>query len=282
MTDTSSMMKTIRASSLPMLFNCPKQFMHKTEAEDYGKEAGEESAQTGSLVHLGIAAYHETSDTRKGVKAIELGACKFPLADVKKALGWFHKYPAKYATNAKGKVKFIEQKVTFALPGTKDETITVIGTVDLVVESATAIYVIDHKSGPGPADYMLKQYAPQIAAYMFGVWHLMKRPKKPVFGFVCRIQDLHWADGKFYHDIGFDLKGAEKKLNEAAALYELHTVVSTPGKHCSYCPLVHPHCWLTPQGAGGEKSATNMQGGTRRALTNIADLFKANNTKQEN
>ena len=267
-------MKTIRASSLPMLFNCKKQHMHRTEAEDYGQEAGEESAQTGSLVHLGIAAYHQTNDTREGIKAIERGAAKYPLADVKKALAWFYKYPAKFTARNLGEVRFVEHKVTFSLPGTKKEAVAVIGTVDLVIESQTEIFVIDHKSGQSPPEYMLRQYAPQVAAYMMGVSVLYgKRNKKPIRGIVSRLQDLHFTDGRFYHPIGFELDHAEILLKQAGALYEMNSVVSTPGKHCDYCPLNFPQCFMTPKGEGGSK---DKRGGiiARQALTTIDQLFK--------
>ena len=267
-------MKTVRASSLPMLFNCKKQHMHRTEAEDYGQEAGQESAQTGSLVHLGIATYHATNDTREGTKAIERGAAIFPLADVKKALAWFYKYPAKFAARNFGEVRFVEEKITFSLPGTKKQAVAVIGTVDLVLESPTEFIVIDHKSGQSPPDYMLRQYAPQIAAYMMGISvKLGKRNKKPIVGYISRLQDLHFTDGRFYHPIGFDLAQAGILLKQAGALYEMYEPVSSPGKHCEYCPLNFPQCFMTPEGTGGSKEKIGRMG--RQALTTIDQLFKS-------
>jgi hypothetical protein len=189
---------------------------------------GGELAQTGSLVHLGIAVYHQTQDTQKGRKAIESGAGLFPLADVQKALNWFLKYPAKFVATSPGKVKLTEIEVAFEMPYTKKENIAVVGHVDLVLENPTTILVVDHKAGPSPSEYMLRQYLPQIAGYIYGVWVFLGRPegkKAPKFkGFITRIQDLHRSSADFWYDTQLDLPGAMRILSQAACLLELHGV----------------------------------------------------------
>lgn len=246
--------------------------MQRTTAEDYGKEAGEELAQTGSLFHAGVATYHTTKSSKEGIRTIERGAKQFPLADMKKALGWFHKYPAKFTARNLGEVKYVEHKVEFTLPHTTKEEIQIVGTVDLVVESATEIFVIDHKSGPSPSDYMLRTYPPQIAAYMYGVSKMYgPSNKKPIRGLISRIADLHFSAAQFYYPIGFDLKGAELLLKQAALLLEM-PAVSTAGKHCDYCPLSYPSCFLTPEGLGGTPGKTKRPG--LQQLSSPQDIFK--------
>lgn len=267
----------IRASSLPMLFSCPRLFMQKTQAEDYGKDAGEEPAQTGSLVHLGIAAFHAANGkTHAGIAAIERGASLYPLANQKKAMDWFLKYPGKFErrwTKNGYEVRFIEKQVTFTIPLTEGKTVPVTGTIDLVLESCNDWAVIDHKSGQPPIDWMKQHYDPQLAGYMAGAKETLipVSCNKPVFGYINRLQDLHHHAGDCFHKLEFDLAGANTRLKQAGALLALHTPVSIPGKHCSWCSLCHPHCYLTPEGTGGVAKEKGRQ--PLKVLTKISDVF---------
>lgn len=234
----------IRASNLPNLFACPNFFLYKTMTD--GMEAGGDAAQTGSIVHAGIALWEQNGDANKAILAMNHEhRTNFPLGEIGEAIRLFQKYVERTKSDKKGKTIYVEQKLSFEYPCAKiDETkqpIVINGTVDLVKELTDRYYIIDHKSGRMYGDEMVKSYAPQIAAYTYGVWLCkLQKTKKPVEGFITRLQDLARRDLPFYWKTHIDLDRAVAIMDMVAveiALLRMGVTKSTPGKFCDWCGM---------------------------------------------
>lgn len=210
-------------------------------------EPGGDAAQTGSIVHAGIAEWEKNGN--KALPAIQLmnkeHRSEYKQGDIAEALRLFQKYVERCKSDQKGKSKFVEQKLKFSYPCSKiDETkepLIIMGTVDLVKELTDRYNVVDHKSGRMYGDDMAKSYSPQIAAYVYGSWiNLLKKTKRPVRGYITRLQDLVRRDLPFYWDTHIDLDRAVHILDSVAhriALLRMGIIDSTPGKFCDWCGM---------------------------------------------
>lgn len=234
----------IRASNLPNLFSCPNFFVYKTMTD--GMEPGGDAAQTGSIVHAGIALWETNGDSNKAILAMNAEHRKnFPDGDIAEAIRLFQKYVERTKSDKRGKTIYVEEKIKFSYPCAKiDETkepLVIMGTMDLTKELTDRYYVIDHKSGRMYGDEMIKSYAPQIAAYVYGAWHCkLQRTKKPVIGWITRLQDLARRDLPFYWETHIDLDRAVHILDMVAveiALLRMGIKKSTPGKFCEWCGM---------------------------------------------
>lgn len=265
----------LRASLLPSLFRCPKMFhkMIRDNNDSTERSMGEEPAQTGSLVHLGINAYNSPGgNLRAGLRAINNARQEYPDGNHDKAYSLFNKYVDRLSAEPRGRVVYSEWKVTVKLPpATFDPTqeeIVITGTLDTVRDCGDIDYVEDAKTGMMSGGEMVKYYAPQLAVYMIGC---SLQRGKPVAGFITRVADLVRKDLPFWHPMGFDLAGAYKVLDvvrSRVASIRAGMIDVTPGKHCDYCPLTpYPTCFT-----GREVEAKQKR--QRTPLTNVEELFK--------
>lgn len=237
-----------------------------------GMEAGGDYAQTGSIVHAGIAAWEKLPDSNKAILLMNKEhKSKYPDGDIGEAIRLFQKYTERSKSDKRGKTEFIERKIEFHYPCSKiDETkqpIYIMGTLDLIKGFTDHYNVIDHKSGRMYGDDMVKSYSPQIAAYVYGAWEcLLGKTKKPVTGWITRLQDLVRRDLPFYWETHIDLDRAVHILDTVAvriALLRMGITDSTPGKFCDWCGM-----------AEFSKAESCVTGHRRIALPTVRDQKK--------
>lgn len=165
----------LRPSSTGKIFACPMSvFMTWIEQDDGGNSA----ADTGSMVHAGAAAFHNTKGTdefRKGAgdEAVVSSLDKFPQGNTEKALSIFAAYAAD-PKNSTADVVWCEQKVKLVLPPVSSDptgkSVVFIGTLDQVRRYQGVLQVWDIKTGSGKdanaslAEYLLQQVVYTLAA----------------------------------------------------------------------------------------------------------------------
>lgn len=217
----------LRASSLVKLAQCGLQL---TMIDGHSNEP----AETGSLVHLGIKAYHTLQKDKNAALAVMASSGKkFPLANPTKAKTHFTKYCDK--EHQWGNVIECEREIRFTLPAIEGPEIVVIGTLDQIRDS-DGLTVIDVKTGSKPASEMMQLYGPQLAAYQIGASLLY--PEKAIRAAILRTLDLvtggrvlypmPWTLGQCWDILAFvahDVAQVRRGLR-----------VPRAGKHCDYCP----------------------------------------------
>ncbi len=243
----------LRPSSLEKLVNCQVQYTMGIGEDDEGGAA----AQTGSLVHAAIAAFHQTEDESKrtaaAIEALGLNSPKFPLADLNEARLFLTPYltdprnkKAKFARDVNGKIA-IEYPITLTLdPHPLDPTkqpITIQGTLDQI-RVYSSERVSDYKSGTPSGWAMIHNHAPQVAAYMLGA----RASGFPgvTTGEIIRGRGYRTKDAKMpspegvFWSVPITVDGAYALLDRArlvVATMRAGYVDYGTGPHCSYCPL---------------------------------------------
>lgn len=224
------------------------------ESED---SEGGESAQTGSLVHAGVAEFHKTEgrlDARQKAawEAIAANRAKFPLADETEVRLFLTPYindprniSAVMARMPNGELA-VEQQVDFTLdPHELDPTkglIYIQGTFDQVRMSAFGTPQLhDLKCGKPSGYQMIHDYAVQIAAYTYGCLKFWPNaaPGKIIrcYGYRQRDAILPSPDGVFW-GMPFDRKALDILLDNVrlhVALVRMGDVQLNPGPHCTFC-----------------------------------------------
>jgi hypothetical protein len=255
-TDFATAEKPLRPSGLTWLVSCPVKVvldMYATE-EDTGGPA----AQTGSLVHAGVEAFHLEPDQAKkvaaAVAAMQRSAAEFPLADPTEARLYFEPYAldprnvvAEFARDADGRIA-IERKVSLSLPPHPTDStgrpVYIRGTLDQIrVENGRQI-VCDYKSGTKLSGWdMLHSYAFQQAAYVLAARASGFPNAEPGYiirgyGYRVRGAKLPAADGVFWW-LPFDVAGCELLMDRVrlqVALIRNGELDFGPGTWCGYCP----------------------------------------------
>lgn len=263
----------IRASLLPTLFQCPKLFWERTLADGEDRDSNE-PADTGSLAHLGIQAFHTLGGMKAVAPAIKGGKDKFPQGDPDKAFSFVSKYIEREKADPKGKIIKTEWQASITLPPAPfdptGQEIVIFGTIDQIREfgKKEPLWVVDHKSGMTPGPSMVNKYTPQQAAYMLIAHRHFNRPVK---GFITRIQDLYRRDQPFWWELPFGPEHCEAILQPVRtriALLRMGLQDATGGKHCDYCPqLTYPGC------VSGTELHDGRQLKPRQTLTTVDELF---------
>jgi hypothetical protein len=243
-----------------------------------------EAAQTGSLVHLGIATFHIEDSETKAFAAIRKGAEEYPEGKQDKASDLFHKYMLRERADKRGRVipTYIEWECAIEIPCSPlDKTQTPIyitGHVDQVRELQGGLYYMcDHKAGYAPGEWAIKHYASQAAAYMLAVANEFKTEN--VKGFILRTIDLTRTNAPYWYEFKFTIPECYKILapvQHRVAMIRNELIDSTPGKHCEYCPYTnYPYC-VTDRKEDEkpkpvEDSVPKAKG---KSLTTVEELFK--------
>lgn len=245
----------MRCSKLDALVKCAMRIRMLELDED---DQGGEPAQTGSMIHAGIAAYHkETGDLHKKKKAawdaIAAHAAIFPLAseaDVRLSITPYMDDPQNinaefYIINGQ---PAIEMKVQFQLPPHPyDETgqpIYVEGTFDQIRKNWRGkTRVLDVKTGKKTGWEMLHLHAVQMAAYThgarfsLGVHDCEPGPIIRTMGYRVRSAVGPSPDGVFFES-NLDYERGMLLLENVrlhVALYRNGWIEFGPGPHCTYC-----------------------------------------------
>lgn len=253
----------IRCSRLASIGKCPlRVFMLEfLESED---DEGGPAAQTGSLTHAGVAAFHTTPGPLEGRvraawDAIAATRAKFPLAEADEVRLFITPYMAdprnigaRFAVIPKGFERAgelaIEYPVSFVLePHNLDPIkapIHVQGTLDQIrVDDSGRYCVHDLKTGKPTAWAMIHDYAIQQAAYTLGAMAIFPRAKwegpKLIRNYAYRERgaELPSPTGVFL-SCGFAPKQIPSLLDDVrlqVALIRMGEISVKPGPHCSYC-----------------------------------------------
>lgn len=254
----------LRASSLPALFECPRSVVLRLAHEDRGNEA----AQTGSVIHKGIQAYHTVGDRTVALAVIAAATAEFPLADTAKARKHFEGY-CKRQDPQWGQVIECEQHGTLEIPGLDEtqEAIVISGTLDqLRRQRDGSLLLVDIKTGSKRADLMLGHYTAQMAAY--SLMASARHGGKPVRPAILRTADYVYG-GPVLYRYDWDSTLALRILDPIklkVAQVRSGNVVSLQGEHCLYCPARSPrHCLngTIPDASGMDNSR----------FTSLADIL---------
>lgn len=238
--------RPLRPSGLAWLSRCPVQVMLQYDEIDVGGPA----AQTGSVVHKAVEAFHLAPDTAKGitaaVAALQTAGAEFPDHDPTEARIYTEAYLGD-PRNQTAKVVALEQKVTLRLPphplDPTGQDIHVRGTLDQIREENGRLLVCDLKTGKTGGWQMLHDYALQQAAYVLAARASGWPTAEPgyliaAYGYRVRGAKLPSPDGVFWW-LPFDVSGAEMLLDRVrlqVALIRRGEIDFGPGPHCCYCP----------------------------------------------
>lgn len=239
----------LRPSALATLVKCPLQAVLKVldELEDTSGVA----ADTGSLAHEAVAAFHLEPDANKRIGAavamLQQAAPKFPQADVADARITVERYVAD-SRNAGAKVVAVERPVRLVLdPHPSDPTgqpVVINGKLDQLRESNGRITVWDLKTGKPGGREMSHEHSLQQAAYVLAARQSGFPTAEPgglirTAAYRTRGAQLPMADGVFW-DLPFTLADCPKLLSRVTltvALIRSGEVDYGPGSWCVWCPL---------------------------------------------
>lgn len=214
-------------------------------------DEGGAPAQTGSLTHEGVAAFHKTKGTleiRKTAawQAIANAAGKFPLAEENEVRLFITPYMAD-PRNQKAELLEVEHKIEFELdPSPIDPTgerIYVEGTLDQIRLTNGIPKVWDLKTGKRTGWEMLHDYAIQLAGYVTGATRLYPNvePGGIIRNYGYRVRgattDTLSPDGVFFAApfTKVDIPNILEEVQLKVALIRMGIYTFGTGIHCTYC-----------------------------------------------
>lgn len=245
----------IRCSKLASIPKCSMR-VYMLGVLDCDDGEGGTSAQTGSLTHAGVSAFHLTEGSVKvreqaAWDAIAKSRTLFPLADETEVRLFITPY-MKDMRNIRAKfykikdVPCIEYPVEFTLPphpfDSTKEPIYINGHLDQIrIENGIPL-VDDLKTGKISGWQMIHDYAVQMAAYTYGARQAGVKNAQPGriirnMGYRTRDDKGDSPDGVFW-SLPFTWDGVELLLENIrlhVALVRNGDVQFNPGPHCTYC-----------------------------------------------
>lgn len=242
----------IRCSKLASIAKCTARIYIIAMLDNEDDEGGP-AAQTGSLTHAGVAAFHKTQGKlsyRKEAawQAIKDHAAKFPQAETNDVRLFITPY-MEDPRNVDAQILFCEQQVEFDLPPHEidptKERIYVEGTLDQLRVVNGVPLVDDLKTGKKTGWEMVHDYAAQIAAYTYGARQFLKVPNAQPgriirnYGYRVRGLQSNQPDGVFFA-MPFQWDGVElilENIRMHVALIRMGQIQFNPGPHCTYCEL---------------------------------------------
>lgn len=239
----------IRPSKLDKVAKCQVLgLMLVMEADD---ELGGKAAQTGQLVHVGAATFHNEPDPERKVQAglveLQSSLSKFPLGDIAEAEKHYLCYVAD-PRNANAKVIAVEKNVEFELPPHPDdptgENIYITGTLDQIRQlDDGSMRIYDIKTGAPTGWHMIHNYSYQLAAYLLAARANGFPVDNSVIirtqGYRVRGAVLPEPNGIFFPthlSVGRSLY-LMSRIRQAVASIRKGEIEFGPGDQCTYCPL---------------------------------------------
>jgi len=260
----------LRPSSLKKIANCNVSAIMEAIGEII--DEGNAGANTGSVTHEAVAAFHKEQQKalkeQAGIAAIAASLPKFPLADRRSAEIYFEHYAkdprninAVLATRTVpvGSLRQLEVALELPVklvlpPHSMDETkepIHITGTLDQIRNDNGTLNVYDYKTGETSGFAMINDYAYQLAAYMLAAkysgWDVTGA--KLIRGYTyrerARAAELPSPPYVFL-DMGLTLKTAEilmDRLRREVMLIRRGIIDFGTGPHCGYCKMKsHANC----------------------------------------
>jgi RecB family exonuclease len=219
----------------------------------FDPDVGSVAAQTGSLTHAGIQAWHEShQDLEAALRALLAAVPRFPLAEAAEAQRNVLLY-AKDPRNQAAQVVAAEHAVVLRLP---DPTgpIVIKGTLDQIRADADGVWrVYDVKTGGEhkSAEDMVHEAAMQVAAYAVAATVTFGRPVEPgaiiwTRGYRQRGVDPAAAPAGVFLPLHLSLPQAEALVDgvrQLVAAVRRGVPAFGPGSWCNFCPArgLH-HC----------------------------------------
>jgi RecB family exonuclease len=212
----------------------------------FDRDAGGVAAQTGSLTHAGIQAWHEHGrDIEEALRAMRAAVPQFPAAEPAEAQSNLLHY-TRDPRNQAAKVVATELRVTLRLPGPTGD-IVIRGTLDQIREDQDSVWrVYDVKTGgeQKSAEDMVYEAAMQVAAYAVGATVHFGRPVEPgcviwTRGYRRRGVDPAAAPGGVFLPFNVSLTQAEALLDgvrQLVAAVRRGEPAFGPGSWCNICP----------------------------------------------
>lgn len=252
----------LRPSSLKKIANCNVGAIMEAIGEII--DEGNAGANTGSVTHEAVAAFHKEQNKQlkeqAGIAAIAASLPRFPLADRRSAEIYFEHY-AKDPRNlnavmaCRNGVMALELPVSLQLqPHAMDETkepIHIMGTLDQIRNDNGVLNVYDYKTGETSGFAMISDHAYQLAAYLLAAKHSGwdVTGAKLIRGYTyrerARAAELPNPPYVFL-DMGFNLVSAGvlmDRLRREVMLIRKGVIDFGPGPHCGYCKLKsHTNC----------------------------------------
>ena len=236
----------LRPSALAWVGRCPvKSVLAMEEPEDGGGPA----AQTGSLVHAAVAAFHLEPDASKRIAAavatLQSAAGNFPKADPTEARLFTEAYICD-PRNQNAKIIAVERRVSLTLePHRLDPTgepIVIHGTLDQIRDENGRFVVCDLKTGKPSGLEMIHDYAIQQAAYTLaarasGLGDVQPGYLIRNYGYRQRGAQLPSPDGVYWW-LPFTVEGAIALLARVqlqVALIRSGEIDFGPASWCTYC-----------------------------------------------
>lgn len=242
----------IRCSKLAHIAKCSARIYMLMLTGDEDDEGGP-AAQTGSLTHAGVAAFHDNKSrllsVRKGAawEAIANAAPKFPLAEQDEVRLFITPYMDD-PRNINAVILAVEQKVEFTLPphdlDPTGELIYVEGTLDQIRKwpNRPKPCIDDLKTGKKTGWEMIHDYATQIAAYTHAArqcgfpdvepGHVIRNYAYRVRGAAKPSPDgVFWAMPFKWNDVSDLLE----TVRLGVALIRMGIYNFNPGPHCTFC-----------------------------------------------
>lgn len=206
------------------------------------------AADTGSLTHAAVAAFHVTGSVKAGLEALASAQHKFPLGDAHDAEIFYRHYTAD-PRNSKAEAEVIEteKKVRLILPPHETdptgEMVVIHGTLDQIRQRNGRKAVWDLKTGAGEGWEMTHTYALQISAYAMAATQTLGEPIEPggiirAAGYRKRGALLPSPDGVFW-ETPWSLADCPLLLDAVrltVAQIRGGELRWGPGKHCGFCP----------------------------------------------
>jgi RecB family exonuclease len=212
----------------------------------FDPDTGGVAAQTGSLTHVGIQVWHEsTQNLEEALRAMRDAVPRFPAAEPTEAQRNVLLY-SKDPRNQSAKIIAVERPVTLKLPDSTGD-IVITGTLDQVREDEDGAWrVYDIKTGGDrkSVEDMIYEAAMQVSAYAVAATVQFGRPVEPgcviwTQGYRRRGGDPATAPGGVFLPFGISLSQAEALLDgvrQLVAAVRRGEPAFGPGSWCNFCP----------------------------------------------
>lgn len=228
----------LRPSSLTKLLKCPMSVL----LTYFSDSEGNAGANTGSVVHAAVEAFHRSDGSEVEARAaMETALATFPEANRDKARAWIEGY-LRDPTNRSAAVTAVEQRVELNYRG-----VYLRGTLDQIRrEEDGRLVVWDLKTGTSltPED-CVAEYQAQQAAYVLAARQTLDLDVHP--GGIIFAAGYDKRYGRRFLPMGVRVEDCEQLLDEVVREVE---AIRNGGRHyrptadhCRFCPLKpYPEC----------------------------------------
>lgn len=239
----------IHCSSIWRIMRCPLQAVLLAQGVMEAESA--EAADTGSITHAAIAAYHRKEDI---AAALRKAAAQFPLGDIDDAKSMVEPYCADPA-NQSAELLAVETTLQATIP--PDETdptqapIVLMGTCDQIRRQPDGrLEVWDVKTSKRHRRAILYDTIWQLVGYSYIATRTLGVQVLPggviyVRGYSQKTYDYGRADGAVFLPVALTYDMVQTmiaSLAQTVARIRAGSYIASPGEHCQFCPSTPMSC----------------------------------------